>query len=154
GKELCDAGHKVLVQASAGEMSSMSDDDYKQAGSQIVRSAAEVWRQADMVVKVKEPVFFSSRRRHTRLQGDWSSDVCSSDLSWEKQVFQFSSVATFSMTCSRSFIIKTPPNSVFVSNSGRFFSDVVTTAVSGGRNQTNVPRSEERRVGKECRSRW
>src|SRR5256885_16349598 len=33
--------------------------------------------------------FFSSRRRHTRLQGDWSSDVCSSDLyrpdsNWEK----------------------------------------------------------------------
>src|SRR5256885_16174805 len=27
-------------------------------------------------------VFFSSRRRHTRLQGDWSSDVCSSDLYW------------------------------------------------------------------------
>src|SRR6266850_2956358 len=26
------------------------------------------------------PLFFSSRRRHTRLQGDWSSDVCSSDL--------------------------------------------------------------------------
>src|SRR5256885_12750298 len=26
--------------------------------------------------------FFSSRRRHTRLQGDWSSDVCSSDLSF------------------------------------------------------------------------
>src|SRR5215467_15702050 len=26
--------------------------------------------------------FFSSRRRHTRLQGDWSSDVCSSDLRW------------------------------------------------------------------------
>src|SRR5256885_2411375 len=30
-----------------------------------------------------DPVFFfSSRRRHTRLQGDWSSDVCSSDLIW------------------------------------------------------------------------
>src|SRR5256885_17249826 len=28
--------------------------------------------------------FFSSRRRHTRLQGDWSSDVCSSDLSWRR----------------------------------------------------------------------
>src|ERR1039457_1268706 len=27
-----------------------------------------------------EPSIFSSRRRHTRLQGDWSSDVCSSDL--------------------------------------------------------------------------
>src|SRR3989454_12286897 len=28
--------------------------------------------------------FFSSRRRHTRLQGDWSSDVCSSDLFWRQ----------------------------------------------------------------------
>src|SRR5688500_20126370 len=30
--------------------------------------------------------FFSSRRRHTRLQGDWSSDVCSSDLRAERAV--------------------------------------------------------------------
>src|SRR5256885_10828505 len=30
--------------------------------------------------------FFSSRRRHTRLQGDWSSDVCSSDLAIESAV--------------------------------------------------------------------
>src|SRR6266446_7647744 len=29
--------------------------------------------------------FFSSRRRHTRLQGDWSSDVCSSDLSFRER---------------------------------------------------------------------
>src|SRR5688500_20029493 len=29
--------------------------------------------------------FFSSRRRHTRLQGDWSSDVCSSDLVGERE---------------------------------------------------------------------
>src|ERR1022692_5031589 len=29
--------------------------------------------------------FFSSRRRHTRLQGDWSSDVCSSDLVWRSE---------------------------------------------------------------------
>src|SRR5256885_11389480 len=33
-----------------------------------------------MVVVVILFFFFSSRRRHTRLQGDWSSDVCSSDL--------------------------------------------------------------------------
>src|SRR5256885_5018281 len=32
-------------------------------------------------------VFFSSRRRHTRLQGDWSSDVCSSDLETETSLF-------------------------------------------------------------------
>src|SRR5256885_5669457 len=31
------------------------------------------------VVQPSDAVFFSSRRRHTRLQGDWSSDVCSSD---------------------------------------------------------------------------
>src|SRR5256885_12474738 len=30
--------------------------------------------------KCRHVFFFSSRRRHTRLQGDWSSDVCSSDL--------------------------------------------------------------------------
>src|ERR1022692_1909953 len=33
--------------------------------------------------------FFSSRRRHTRLQGDWSSDVCSSDLSHNPSQFIF-----------------------------------------------------------------
>src|SRR2546426_8116166 len=35
--------------------------------------------------------FFSSRRRHTRLQGDWSSDVCSSDLTWPKSGFTVAS---------------------------------------------------------------
>src|SRR5256885_2322013 len=34
-------------------------------------------------VRLKPLFFFSSRRRHTRLQGDWSSDVCSSDLAAE-----------------------------------------------------------------------
>src|SRR5256885_8790002 len=33
-----------------------------------------------MTSRCKGSFFFSSRRRHTRLQGDWSSDVCSSDL--------------------------------------------------------------------------
>src|SRR5256885_10080486 len=33
-----------------------------------------------MIVSIMMFFFFSSRRRHTRLQGDWSSDVCSSDL--------------------------------------------------------------------------
>src|SRR2546426_8025550 len=40
--------------------------------------------------------FFSSRRRHTRLQGDWSSDVCSSDLlTGTTTVAAVSGVATF-----------------------------------------------------------
>jgi alanine dehydrogenase len=54
-KALVDAGHKVLVQAGAGAGSSMPDRDYKQAGARIVATAGEVWRKADMVVKVKEP---------------------------------------------------------------------------------------------------
>src|SRR5256885_12213991 len=37
-------------------------------------------RRRDARVAVLLFFFFSSRRRHTRLQGDWSSDVCSSDL--------------------------------------------------------------------------
>jgi alanine dehydrogenase len=55
-KALVDAGHKVYVESHAGELSSMPDDDYKQAGAEILGSAAEVWKKADMVVKVKEPI--------------------------------------------------------------------------------------------------
>src|SRR5256885_9481501 len=65
--------------------------------------------------------FFSSRRRHTRLQGDWSSDVCSSDL------FPFLAVD--------------------------FTSADRTTRWHHERDAIRR-RSEERRVGKECRSRW
>ena len=55
-KALVDAGHKVLVQAQAGEGSSMPDAEYKEAGAEIVGSAEVVWKRADMIVKVKEPV--------------------------------------------------------------------------------------------------
>src|SRR5262249_54711804 len=55
-KALVDAGHKVVVETKAGELSSMPDNEYKQAGAEILGSAAEVWRRAEMVVKVKEPI--------------------------------------------------------------------------------------------------
>src|SRR5215475_3620117 len=66
--------------------------------------------------------FFSSRRRHTRFSRDWSSDVCSSDLSPSPTPWGGSSRRT---------------------RRGR--------TSSGGRVASG---SEERRVGKECRSRW
>lgn len=53
---LVDAGHKVLVQTGAGELSAFPDDEYQNAGAEIVGSAYDTWRLADMVVKVKEPV--------------------------------------------------------------------------------------------------
>ena len=55
-KALVDAGHKVVVETKAGALSSMPDEDYKQAGATILNSAAEVWSKAEMLVKVKEPV--------------------------------------------------------------------------------------------------
>src|SRR2546426_8680383 len=71
--------------------------------------------------RTRSVFFFSSRRRHTRLQGDWSSDVCSSDLN--------------------------PGKIVCV---GLNYEE---HRQETGRDKTEQ-RSEERRVGKECRSRW
>src|SRR5688500_19697245 len=77
--------------------------------------------------------FFSSRRRHTRLQGDWSSDVCSSDLTSPRPAsnWGFTSATTSAPGASRG------------GTTGRIC-----------RSEMNETRSEERRVGKECRCRW
>src|SRR5207249_8405601 len=77
--------------------------------------------------------FFSSRRRHTRSKRDWSSDVCSSDLEgWRTWVREGRPFVTYK---------------VAVTLDGR-------VTVPGSRWITGEERSEERRVGKECRSRW
>lgn len=52
---LKEAGHRVLVQSTAGEGSAITDDEYRAAGATIVLSPKDVWAEADMVVKVKEP---------------------------------------------------------------------------------------------------
>src|SRR5437867_9101692 len=84
--------------------------------------------------------FFSSRRRHTRSYGDWSSDVCSSDLEQARiRVQQLSNKAI------RGCVVLT----------GRCRDieiDIDTLHADIGVLLTNH-RSEERRVGKECRSR-
>ncbi len=49
-------GHTVLVEKSAGEGSGFSDQDYREAGAEIVETAAEIYKRADMIVKVKEPL--------------------------------------------------------------------------------------------------
>src|SRR5256885_6549337 len=98
------------------------------------------------VVDVYIIFFFSSRRRHTRLQGDWSSDMCSSDLE------------AFVMD-GRMEGADQPPFYPVVENA---FVQVQTLDRLVGAPQglikvgfnTKYVRSEERRVGKECRSRW
>jgi alanine dehydrogenase len=49
------SGHQVVVETNAGAGSGFSDDEYVAAGAKIARTAAEVWNEADMVLKVKEP---------------------------------------------------------------------------------------------------
>jgi len=55
-RELTLHGHEVLLQAGAGEGSSLSDDDYARAGAKLVADAAEVWGGVDLLLKVKEPI--------------------------------------------------------------------------------------------------
>ena len=59
-------GHRVLVQTGAGAGSGFSDSEYRNAGAQIMRSAAAVWERARMVLKVKEP----QRSEFRFLRGD------------------------------------------------------------------------------------
>jgi alanine dehydrogenase len=55
-RELEVAGHQVLVEAGAGRGSSIPDEAYVKYGAETVDSADEVWRSADLILKVKEPV--------------------------------------------------------------------------------------------------
>jgi alanine dehydrogenase len=54
--ELVRAGHEVLVERGAGEGSSIPDADYTAAGGRIVATADGVWADADLLLKVKEPI--------------------------------------------------------------------------------------------------
>ncbi|HKP47935.1 MAG TPA: hypothetical protein VJT50_15145, partial [Pyrinomonadaceae bacterium] len=55
-RALSDGGHQVIVERSAGEGSGFEDSLYQRAGADIIDSADDVWAQADMIVKVKEPI--------------------------------------------------------------------------------------------------
>src|SRR3712207_7971150 len=84
--------------------------------------------------------FFSSRRRHTRYWRDWSSDVCSSDLGARSRALL---VVTLTPLCRDVTVEPQQHPCDEVVSSGRQSADAVA-----------LLRSEERRVGKECRSRW
>src|SRR5438309_6925721 len=99
--------------------------------------------------------FFSSRRRHTRWNCDWSSDVCSSDLpagrepSARRMAVRRSSAPTERLpVSSRLTRTETGPTGTFVRTCA------IGIPRSGPAWAACPPRSEERRVGKECRSLW
>jgi alanine dehydrogenase len=54
-RELVARGSRVLVEQGAGRDSAIADDEYTNAGAEIVAAANEVWERADLVCKVKEP---------------------------------------------------------------------------------------------------
>src|SRR5260370_16057958 len=89
--------------------------------------------------------FFSSRRRHTRFKCDWSSDVCSSDL---KALIDSGSVPHGTrLPATRELAGQLGLNRTTISAAYALLE-------SEGLITGHVGRSEERRVGKECRSRW
>lgn len=55
-RALTDAGHKVVVERSAGEGSGFENDLYERAGATILDSPDDVWAEGEMIVKVKEPI--------------------------------------------------------------------------------------------------
>jgi alanine dehydrogenase len=55
-RQLTSAGHTVLVETNAGVGSGVPDSEYVRVGAQIVATADEVWKRAEMIVKVKEPI--------------------------------------------------------------------------------------------------
>src|SRR5690606_40502982 len=95
--------------------------------------------------------FFSSRRRHTRFSRDWSSDVCSSDLINRVMNPTDMVIENFGWPCYEG------PNQTGGYNGLDFCIDYYGGTNAHPLAQTTAPhyayRSEERRVGKECRSR-
>ena len=55
-KSLTEAGHTVLVETLAGELSGFPDAEYRQAGAEIEADAARLWARSETVAKVKEPI--------------------------------------------------------------------------------------------------
>src|SRR2546430_5407005 len=93
--------------------------------------------------------FFSSRRRHTRFDCDWSSDVCSSDLfSGTAQAFQASQQGLV-------FLLLLAVVVIYIVLGILYESFVHPLTILSGLPFAGFgARSEERRVGEECRSRW
>lgn len=54
--ELTRRGHEVIIEQNAGAGSAISDTDFKEAGAQILGTAKAVWEQAELLLKVKEPI--------------------------------------------------------------------------------------------------
>src|SRR2546426_3052750 len=107
--------------------------------------------------------FFSSRRRHTRLQGDWSSDVCSSESrrrhtrlqgDWSSDVCSSDLRGDHVDPAEMSERLEQALFEIrrVIAGQDQMLERVLVCLLAQG--HLLIERSEERRVGKECRSRW
>src|SRR5205814_3379855 len=91
--------------------------------------------------------FFSSRRRHTRCLSDWSSDVCSSDL--------YKASVRERLTGRFAMLAKQLEGKTYIMGDQFTVADPYALyCLRSWMRLGNTQRSEERRVGKECRARW
>src|SRR2546422_8584509 len=90
--------------------------------------------------------FFSSRRRHTRCSRDWSSDVCSSDLAAQERRDDQAVEPAHPLDILAQQIVAAVACE-------EWQEDGLFDLVRGAYPYRDVSRSEERRVGEECRSR-
>src|SRR5256886_6740279 len=125
------------------------------AASNRQQATAAAWRAPASVIAVRvHPLFFffSSKRRHTGFGCDWSSDVCSSDLGhpWghpQNSAQDHASAKSLGNNTSRASAGKRSETAPLgVSEASKSISTISFN--------TRRARSEERRVGKEGRSRW
>src|SRR3712207_9423917 len=103
--------------------------------------------------------FFSSRRRHTRYWRDWSSDVCSSDLKGieivPEDVCASFQAAVVDVLCHKAIkATKDKDYKILTLSGGVAANSALREKLKERSNREGLDRSEERRVGKECRSRW
>src|SRR5690554_7604699 len=104
--------------------------------------------------------FFSSRRRHTRCGRDWSSDVCSSDLkAGASEVSAYITHGVLSEGASERIggsMLKelVVTDSIEETEAQRLAGNIRRLAIAPLIGEAIARRSEERRVGKECRSWW
>src|SRR5256885_6424841 len=100
---------------------------------------------AAVCVGCRNIFFFSSRRRHTRLQGDWSSDVCSSDLAYR------------TVRCCASPLVdfrgRPLPDIIFpiLNSSQNWFAEMLLKILGRELKGEEIGRASCR---EECRSRW
>ena len=57
-------GAQVLVEKTAGDGSFYHDEDYKAAGAELIATAEEVYKRAELILKVKEPLFNEEYKKH------------------------------------------------------------------------------------------